>query len=590
MGKDKSRRDKGKELVPPPRWAGEAELHALARSVGAAALIADATGALLFASEPFEALAEALGAPLSGVGWLEVLSPEDRARARELWIAAAEAREPREATLALAGGAGPRVWRITPVLEEDRVTRWVVALAPETPDPVLRVQADRMAGLEVALREAEARLSRGEAQLRAAEDARALAQAAARRLGEELAAAQVHLAERAAAAEHAAVRLRAFVAEAEGRLAQEAGGRAAAERRALEAEGRLAEALAMHRAEAEDARRREDRGRHEAEAALAQARRLAEEALARAEEAEGRARSEAMARGEAVARLLAAEERAAEARSDLAAAERRADAAERQLSALAERLRLAEGEQAHPAEPPQEDPVLPSAAEADAPAPPAAPGATALEPDLHATQVAQEAGPAASLAPSDGAPQPDDRHVVVMSAPSGTDPTGSEAGSQDDAALDRLADRLRSGDLRAMLGRWRAARRDGPVPRFDDSWQVDGASPALQAVLVELGPDGAPSRREGTTDGEASEPGPVRWPHAADDLASGPLAAGWRRCARMCRPVHEFAELRLGGAGLGFERLLLPFASDARTTNLLLGLTVRGPLGPPPGGDAGPVP
>ncbi len=169
MGKNKSRKDRGRKGSTSSGWLGEADLHALAQSLGAATLIADPTGAVLFASKAFQAVAAAAGASSSNTGWLEVLIPKDRPLARKLLASAAEAGEPRHAELTLVHGMERRLWRVSPVTAGGQVSRCVISLADsptqlENDEPEsaglearLREEATRRAAIEVALSAAEAR-------------------------------------------------------------------------------------------------------------------------------------------------------------------------------------------------------------------------------------------------------------------------------------------------------------------------------------------------------------------------------------------------------------------------------------------------
>jgi hypothetical protein len=152
LGKDKSRKDKRRELLPAPDWAGEADLLALAAALDGAVIVVDATGALLLASAAWETLARTSGAPLTGTGWLAMVAPSDSARAEALWISAAETLTPREAALRLAQGEASALCRIVPVNVDGRTTRWIVHLRP-LPE---KAEDERLAAVARSL--AEARL------------------------------------------------------------------------------------------------------------------------------------------------------------------------------------------------------------------------------------------------------------------------------------------------------------------------------------------------------------------------------------------------------------------------------------------------
>lgn len=374
MGKDKGKKDKHRGFSAPAGRATEAELRALAESVPTALLIADATGAALFASPAFDRMAEAALAPRTGLGWLEVLAPADRAIARELWISAAEARQPREAELSLAGGRGQVVWRVAPVVDDGRVLRWVMSFAdisePEAPEGAtdtsgrLHLLSGQIEDEVRARGEAEERRAEAEAIAREAERARdaeaEAARAARAALAEEesrSAALRDHLslaqAERAASqsllaeAEQRAARMAERLGEAEARgeeLAAEAArlaaGLAAAERLGEEAQAQLfdqsSQIVELGRALAEaGARLAEGAARgEEAERALAEAaERLAAEVRLREEAEAARAEADRVL-GETRGRLGAEEARRGEIESQLAQSESAGAALRAELEAV----------------------------------------------------------------------------------------------------------------------------------------------------------------------------------------------------------------------------------------------------------------
>jgi PAS domain S-box-containing protein len=139
----------------------------------------------------------------------------------------------------------------------------------------------------------------------------------------------------------------------------------------------------------------------------------------------------------------------------------------------------------------------------------------------------------------------------------------------DEEDLDRLAGRLRSGRLRAVLADWRAARGDARLPRFGSVaalgdldevavFEVEGAGPAMRLRAARAAP-----------------PGP-RFVRALTALGPrGPGEAACRRCAETGRPVHEYVSLTLqGGEADSYERLLLPWSTDGRRLDRLTGLVV----------------
>lgn len=180
LGKEKS--GKGKDASRPasgPAWTLDPALPMLADSVADAVLVLDASGEPLLANRRFRQVASEAGAALGIGGWLGVLVPEDRAQAQALWIEAAEARAPREATLGLMQGGGA-VCRVIPIEWKGRLPTWLVMLTDTGPEQerislrlALAAAEKRGSGSEALRHAAEERLALAEARLREAENRRA---------------------------------------------------------------------------------------------------------------------------------------------------------------------------------------------------------------------------------------------------------------------------------------------------------------------------------------------------------------------------------------------------------------------------------
>ncbi len=141
----------------------------------------------------------------------------------------------------------------------------------------------------------------------------------------------------------------------------------------------------------------------------------------------------------------------------------------------------------------------------------------------------------------------------------------------DGAELDQLAARLRSGLLRAALGRWRAGRGRSGMPPFQ-LW--DEASTDAGQVVIEMDESGVPVRLRVVR--SLAETPLLR----ALSAPPGGEGHGWRRCAATGRPAHDYAEVGLGPeGGHSLERLLLPFSVGGTQVDRLVLLLVTEEVG-----------
>lgn len=149
----------------------------------------------------------------------------------------------------------------------------------------------------------------------------------------------------------------------------------------------------------------------------------------------------------------------------------------------------------------------------------------------------------------------------------------------DDQALDRIASRLRSAVLAPILQRWRAARTQGPLPRFN-AFDLGSDADRERCMVVGVDRRRLPMaftvERIGQALNDAADglaPG-TNLPVVGNE-ALGSMEAAYRRCVRSRKPSYEYASFKFGeGAPALFERLLLPFSDDGEDVSKLVAVVV----------------
>jgi len=157
---------------------------------------------------------------------------------------------------------------------------------------------------------------------------------------------------------------------------------------------------------------------------------------------------------------------------------------------------------------------------------------------------------------------------------------------------DRLLPRLRSSDLQRAYLLWQQLREGVGflrwLPRLDD-FDLSALPGAEHSYLmaVEGGPDRPVFRFVQVGVALASRLGRDLLEHAAEpadeaEPAFSGISEAWARCARTGSPHYDYARYNLDESGdpVGFERLLLPVASDGgRTATHLIGIVAfSGPV------------
>ncbi|GLR46375.1 response regulator [Sphingomonas astaxanthinifaciens] len=145
--------------------------------------------------------------------------------------------------------------------------------------------------------------------------------------------------------------------------------------------------------------------------------------------------------------------------------------------------------------------------------------------------------------------------------------------------LDRLAARLQSDCARSLFEHWRAIRHGRDMP---DAMQFDAGqcSEPHRLIIAHVDLGKVPIEFDFEVIGDtlkAAFPGRIKasdMPIVGSDTPAAREAA-YRRCALTGKPSFEYARFDLGeGEVETFERLLLPFSSDGRTVDRIVGAVV----------------
>jgi signal transduction histidine kinase/FixJ family two-component response regulator len=142
--------------------------------------------------------------------------------------------------------------------------------------------------------------------------------------------------------------------------------------------------------------------------------------------------------------------------------------------------------------------------------------------------------------------------------------TGRDHGEADGARLDRLAARLQADGARSLFAHWRALQDQSPLPGFD-RFDLNACSDPGNILIAEVDLGRVPIDFRVTAGGHLP---------LGVGKGEGPPAreAALRRCALTGAPAYEFMLLAAGGDR--FERLLLPFSSNGRMVDRIVGAVV----------------
>jgi len=147
------------------------------------------------------------------------------------------------------------------------------------------------------------------------------------------------------------------------------------------------------------------------------------------------------------------------------------------------------------------------------------------------------------------------------------------------ARLNRLEQRLRSDCSRSLFKQWRDANVIGSVPDFA-SFDLESCVEPHRIVVAEVDLSKVPIEFSiavaGDTLREAAGGSTLATEISVagnDNLAA--REAAYRRCALTGRPSFEYARMDLDvGQIETFERLLLPYSTDGRTVDRIVGAVV----------------
>lgn len=145
--------------------------------------------------------------------------------------------------------------------------------------------------------------------------------------------------------------------------------------------------------------------------------------------------------------------------------------------------------------------------------------------------------------------------------------------------LNRLALRLQSDCARSLFGHWRAIGGGQGLPSFAN-FRLDACSEPHRLVIAQVDLGRVPVAFNFELIGDtlrADMPGPITTkdlPVTGNDTPAAREAA-YRRCALTGRPSFEYARFDLGETDIEtFERLLLPFSSDGKIVDRIVGAVV----------------